>query len=129
MRGAGQGHHLRFALSAAPHPPRLTQVSGQVEDALPVWKGGRFAAVGLGVMALALATQCRDRYPIVPAPPGPCAPCVCSDEGVLQGCPFHAEIKDPILWIRSVREQPRPSQPPHAIPTHDPHPRTHPNMD
>lgn len=74
-------------------------LTGRVEDALPLWKGARFAAVALGAVAAALGARCADRYPLLSALPGPCAPCVCSDAGVLRGCPYHAELSDPILWI------------------------------
>ena len=81
-------------------------LTGRVEDALPLWKGARFAAVALGAVAAALGARCADRYPLLSALPGPCAPCVCSDAGVLRGCPYHAELSDPILWIsgRGVTE-------------------------
>ena len=74
-------------------------LTGRVEDALPLWKGARFAATALGAVAAALGARCADRYPLLSAIPGPCAPCVCSDAGVLQGCPYHAELSEPVLWI------------------------------
>ena len=76
----------------------LMAVTGQVKNALPLWKGMRFAIVAITVVALAIVTQCRDRYPIIDKVPGGCAPCVCSD-GVLKGCPFHAEMNDPFIFV------------------------------
>ena len=73
-------------------------MSGHVETALPVWKGVRFAAVALCVVLVSLLTLCTDRYPLGTVP-GPCGPCVCSDAGVLLDCRYHAELKDPFLWI------------------------------
>ena len=54
--------------------------------------------IGLGVVAVALGVKCTDRYPLESIP-GTCAPCVCSSAGILEGCPYHAELMDPVLWI------------------------------
>jgi len=76
-------------------------VTGRVRktDALPLWKGLRFGAVALGAVAVALFALCHDRYPLLAAIPGPCAPCICNDARVLTGCPYHAELKESFLWI------------------------------
>ena len=73
-------------------------LAGRVETPVPLWKAARFAMLGLGAVAVALALGCADRYPLSSIP-GSCAPCVCNEAGVLQGCPYHAELKDPVLWI------------------------------
>ena len=78
----------------------MMALTGRVaaKNTLSLWKGARFVASALGVVAVALVVRCTDRYPLGSIP-GPCAPCVCSDAGVLQGCPYHAELTDQILWI------------------------------
>ena len=70
-------------------------LTGQMESslALPLWKGVHCAALALSAVAVALFVRCSDRYPLG-AIPGPCAPCVCSDAFVLEGCPYHAELKE-----------------------------------
>ena len=65
---------------------------------LPLWKGARFATLAFAAVAVALLALNADRYPLGTIP-GPCAPCVCDDAGVLKACPYHAELKDPVLWI------------------------------
>lgn len=81
-------------------------LTGRVEAALPIWKGARFAFVALVAVAVALFARCGERYPLVGTIPGPCGPCVCSDAGVLLDCRYHAELKDPFLWVegRGVTE-------------------------
>ena len=74
-------------------------LTGKVDDALPLWKGARFAATAGLAIAVALITKCADRYPLISEIPGSCAPCVCNEAGVLKGCPYHAELTDAFLWI------------------------------
>ena len=97
-RRAGDGKDARKASMRT-----AMALTGRVDNALSLWKGARFAIVALGVVAAALFVKCADRYPLLDDIPGPCAPCVCSDAGVLKGCPYHAELNDPVLWISGRR--------------------------